>query len=921
MDEFRLRVLDNKFHIIAVTESWATNTITDAELNIAGYSMIRKDRCRDISSKGGGVILYVKDSLIHKPVESLNSHLYEESVWCQVEIKGGELLIGVCYRSTASDQANNDQLLHLLEEATTLAGKSHVLIMGDFNYPEINFGAFEVHGPYNSEAARFFDATQDLFLHQHVQDYTRFRMGQNPSLLDYIFTDEENQIDNLTYQAPVGKSDHCCLQFDYIVQMTEVIFSGNKLNYQKGDYAEIIKDLGNIDWDNSLEGKDTEDMWKVIKDAIIDLSKKHIPIKNDKHTGSKRKDKWIKRRTIKEIKKREAAWKDYRKFNNDTKYREYKEIRNTVTTMIRQDKRDYQHKLVTSFKDSQKRFYGYVRSKQTVKTTVSRLTKQDGSRTTSDDETAEVLGKQFQSVFVREKDIDIKIDTSTETIPVDFDEATVYKKLISLKTDKAPGPDGIHPLFLCRTASVLAKPLAALFTKSYQDGKMPLDWKLAVISPIFKKGKKDSAENYRPISLTSVLCKLMESIIRDRITEHLDTNDIVTSNQHGFTHGRSCLTNLLETLESWTELLEEGYGLDVIYLDYRKAFDTVPHRRLINKLNSIGITGKLLVWLEDFLFARKMRVQVNGSLSDWLEVLSGVPQGSVLGPLLFLLYVNDLPDWIKAEIIMFADDTKLWTRICNTDDSSILQTDLNNLKEWSDKWLLLFNPEKCKIMHIGHKLNTKYFIEQENQKWELEAVQEEKDLGIIMTKDLKVSKQCNEAARKAMNVLRLIKRHFFKPDIATFRILYKSFIRPHLEYSIQAWSPYLRKDIDVLEKVQRRATKLVNGLKHVPYEERLKRIGLTTLEKRRVRGDLIETYKILTGKENVDSSKFFILNHGSHNLRGHRLKLYKSRSRLNIRKFFYSQRVVDVWNSLPDNVVEADTTNCFKKRLDNEWGI
>ena len=215
-------------------------------------------------------------------------------------------MVGICYRSTASEQANNHQLLHLFEEAATLAGKSHVLIMGDFNYPEINYGAFEVHGPHNSEAASFFDATQDLFLYQHVQDYTRFRMGQNLSVLDYIFTDEENLIDNLTHQVPVGKSDHCCLQF-YILQTTENIFFGNKLNYHKGNYAEILKDLGDIDWDNSLEGKDTEEMSEVIRDLIMVTSEKNVPIKNDKHTVSKHKDKWISRRTIKEIKKRETA--------------------------------------------------------------------------------------------------------------------------------------------------------------------------------------------------------------------------------------------------------------------------------------------------------------------------------------------------------------------------------------------------------------------------------------------------------------------------------------------------------------------------------------------------------------------------------------------------------------------------------------
>ena len=595
-----------------------------------------------------------------------------------------------------------------------------------------------------------------------------------------------------------------------------------------------------------------------------------------------------------------------------------------VTGSIRNDRTVYQQKLVASFKENPKRFYAYVRSKQSVKTKVTRLLKSDGTMTSDDTDTADALCKQFESVFVKETEIDPENNTEVQdNIDLQFDEFTVYKKLIALKVNKSPGPDSIHPMFLSRTATAIAKPLSILFNCSYNEGRLPQDWKNAVISPIFKKGRKSDPENYRPISLTSVICKIMESIVRDSITESIRKRNLITDHQHGFIPGRSCLTNLLQAFEAWTSILDEGFGLDIIYLDYRKAFDTVPHKRLIMKLSNYGIPCKLLIWLSGFLQGRMMRVQVNGSYSSWVHVLSGVPQGSVLGPLLFLLYVNDLPDWIKSSIKMFADDTKLWSTISDVDDKQKLQDDLRKLNEWSDKWLLKCNPDKCRVMHVGHNYPTEYYMEQDSKLCKLIEVTEEKDLGVITTCDLKPARQCAEAAKKATAILRLIKRHFHDMNIPTFRILYKSFVRPHLEYCVQVWSPNLRKDIDCLERIQKRATKLVPELRHSTYDERLRRLGLTTLERRRLRGDLIETYKILTGKESIDSGNFFTLNEGLHNLRGHQYKLYKDRSHLNIRKFFFSQRVVDSWNKLPVHVVEAETVNCFKCRLDkcSSWGV
>ena len=413
----------------------------------------------------------------------------------------------------------------------------------------------------------------------------------------------------------------------------------------------------------------------------------------------------------------------------------------------------------------------------------------------------------------------------------------------------------------------------------------------------------------------------METIIKSALTQFVEDRDILCSQQHGFVRGRSCLSNLLESLESWTQALDAGYGLDIVYLDYRKAFDTVPHLRLLLKLKRYGFPEEIIKWISAFLKDRKMRVGVNGAFSFWTDILSGVPQGSVLGPLLFILFVNDLPDWMVNNMRMFADDTKIWRTISCLSDSDSLQDDLDKLSVWSDQWLLRFNAAKCKVMHVGHKFPTVYNVREGLNIQELEVVEAEKDLGVCTTSNLKSGRQCAVASAKAMSVLGLIRRHFKNIGISNFRLLYKTYIRPHLEYCIQAWSPYLVKDIECLEKVQRRATKMVSGFRNKSYNERLKLLGLTTLSKRRIRGDLIETFKILTDREKLNKNDFFQLADQQHGLRGHTLKLFKKRCHTTIRANSFSMRVVDEWNALPQEVVAATSVNCFKNRLDRFWSL
>ena len=247
-------------------------------------------------------------------------------------------------------------------------------------------------------------------------------------------------------------------------------------------------------------------------------------------------------------------------------------------------------------------------------------------------------------------------------------------------------------------ANELAYPMKLLFDKTMSSGKIPQQWKFAEVRPIFKKGIKNTAGNNRPVSLTPIVCKLFEGFIRDSLSKHFHDNDLLSVDQYGFTSGRSCVTQLLTTVNDWMRDLDEGKPVDAVYLDLKKAFDTVPHKRLVNKLRGYGVEGKLLLWIQDFLSNRSQYVNVNGNISEQVSVTSGVPQGSVLGPILFIYYINDLPDLVDCRTKIFADDTKAYSTIMSIDDRDLLQTNINRLVNWTDTWLLKFNSEKCKVL-------------------------------------------------------------------------------------------------------------------------------------------------------------------------------------------------------------------------------
>ena len=443
--------------------------------------------------------------------------------------------------------------------------------------------------------------------------------------------------------------------------------------------------------------------------------------------------------------------------------------------------------MVTLTKNNPKTFYRYVNSKRKIKQSFVMVKANTGHLAKSPQETANILAEFFESTF-QNYGSDIKNKFPAEPLetlvtPVAFEE--VSKLLSELNIYKSTGPDDVHAKILKSLSnnSDFVQCVQQLFNTCLIKGQIPGVWKQARVTPIHKKGSMTDAKNYRPISLTSILCKVYEKVIRDRILASV--GDKVTKYQHGFVTSKSCLSNLLQAADFIHEKLAEDEPVDLFFLDFQKAFDTVPHDKLMIKLEDMGLEKQLLTVIADFLSDRTFKVAVGNSSSHARPVRSGVPQGSVLGPILFVLYINDMPDNIKNLLLLLADDAKMCASALHFSDNQI---DLNRLAEWQTQWSLTFNTidQKCKVMHIGknNPCNT-YMLNGQP----LPSTSEEKDLGVWTNNTYTWQMNIDNYIKKARSIMSWVMRVMINKRKDVMVQLYKSLVRPHLEYCVQLWSP------------------------------------------------------------------------------------------------------------------------------------
>ena len=443
----------------------------------------------------------------------------------------------------------------------------------------------------------------------------------------------------------------------------------------------------------------------------------------------------------------------------------------------------------------------------------------------------------------------------------------IIKLLQGLNPSKAPGTDRINPQLLQKLSLEIAPILQAIFFRSLVESSLPSDWLKANVSPIFKKGDKSCPANYRPISLTCIICKLMEHIIASNLVKHLDRNQILYDLQHCFRAKRSCETQLTMLIEELhydhqhcfrakrsceTQLtmlkeelhLQDGKQTDIILLDFSKAFDKVSHEKLIYKLHGYGIRGKTLRWIKSFLNGRSQTVVLEGDCSEEVPVTSGVPQGSIL----FLVYINDLPENVKSQVRFFADDTAAYLAINSLADSRQLQDDLDILQDWEVNWNMEFNPGKCQVIRVTRSrspLPTTYMLHNQT----LEVVPCARYLGVDISHDLSWKPHINRITDNANKSLGFLRRNLKAKNLQLRERAYKAIVRPQLEYAASVWDPHTQDDINKIEMVQRRAGRWVLN-DNSPYSsvsDMLEKLNWHTLEQRCADSRLVLFYKIIYG--------------------------------------------------------------------------
>ena len=538
---------------------------------------------------------------------------------------------------------------------------------------------------------------------------------------------------------------------------------------------------------------------------------------------------------------------------------------------------------------------------------------------------ADLLNRQYQSQFTKERLTDLQQEQESQfpSMP----DITVYnegvvKLLQQLSPFKAAGPDGITPYVLKTAAEELAPALTIIFQKPLDTGIVPLDWLCANITPIFKKGDRTSPANYRSVNLTSVCSKILEHILHTNIMRHLDSHKILCQQQHGFRKNHSCETQLISTVQDIAQNLDNKYQTDVIIMDFTKAFDKVPHQRLLLKLWRYGIRNKTHAWIKSFLTNRKQRVIVDGENSPWVDVESSVPQGTVTGPLDFLLFINDLPESLSCNVRLFADDCILYTNISSDEDAARLQEDLDRLTQWQNTWQMMFNPDKCYVLRVTHSRSPQVFAYKLNN-----TVLKEADshtyLGVDISSDLTWNSHINRITSKANKSLGFLRWNLYSCSKQIKEMAYKSLVRPILEYSSPVWDPHMKTLAKQLEAVQNRAARFVSGVysRKSSITSIKQELKWTDLETRRKVARLIIFHQSLAGQLAIPVRNFLRpVQRTSRNTNPEYNFTPIAANKNCYKNSFLPHTLID-WNNLPQSITTIKDKDAFKSAINHHFNI
>ena len=936
--ELQAHVFVSKPDIIVMNETWLRSTIHDNEIfPVNTYKIFRRDRSKwshprdpDNPNKfreyGGGVLIAVKSDLdlVSKEIKLPSG---SEMVAVELTLPGGEkTVICTCYRVGTLGEANHNKIVSNLRAIIHKRTPPKLHVIGDFNLANSSWVSMSAQVPIEQ---LFIDSFSNLGLKQCILQPTHVR----GNTLDILLTNSESYIDNLSVldRNAVCKSDHFPVTFTIKGKVrTRKIPKRKCYNFKKANWTDLNSALCNTDW-SYLNRCEVEAGWTYFKSHLFHLVNTFIPtvtVKSDSQPP------WFDSDAF-------SAWRDKErlrtKFNrskslvDELKYSKSRlKFKHTMAQKMRDNLTDSEDNALIS-----KKFWSYVKSTSKSSRIPESVSLKEQLRSDPADQ-ANLFNTFFFDQFSTPSLYDIDIDYSNDPhFDIDFDHRRVRKLLSKINTNKAQGPDGIHGMILKRCAVGLAYPLSLIFKLSYNTGHLPDEWKLANVVPVHKKGSKSNVENYRPISLTCLVSKIFERLVQEKLMDI--TKQFLDPRQHGFLAKKSCTTNLVKFCDTLATSLNDGHSSDIVYFDFAKAFDSVNHDLILRKLKSMyTVDGVLLKFLRDYLQNRTQRVVIGNAMSSTKPVLSGVPQGSILGPLLFVLFINDLPSGLSpgTDLALYADDTKISRCILSETDNLVLQKDIDYLNDWASRNLMKFHPLKCKVLSVSKSapalLNVLPFIQfiYSVGDSQLDYVESEKDLGVDMTPKLSWIVQCNRLYSKANQQLGMIKRNaFFVTDVRKRRSLYIALVRSQFEHCSVIWRPTGSSLTSKLECIQKRSLKWILREETESYSSWQKYISkcrlanLLPLSSRFDLNDILLLHKVVYELLPLELPSYLSFFTGQSRLRSCHLDrlafvssiVPTSSSNAFANSYFY--RVHLKWNRIPLQIREISCPCSFKSRV------